>query len=380
MSKILFLTTAHNFNDDRIFFHQAKELLINDFEVKICSLTKEFKGEIESIEIESFNILNQSVQTKTQKFTEVCHSFQPDCIICSEPIAVIAAKKFRKTKKVSVVYDITEWYPAMSMLQDFNFLMKFVHGIKFFLIQLYAGFLSTHFIFGEETKKFPLAYFFPFKKKIILPYYPHEKFVSENIKQLNPDEITLCYTGAISEDKGIGNFFNAAEELHKRIPQLNIKILIVGSARKKEDEIYFSNILGKSSVKNIEIRKPTSFEEFTKAFADADICFDLRNFNFENHHSLPIKLFYYIGAGKPIIYSALKGIKKHMDVSGFGYLVDPKDSKKIADHIEVYCKNPQLYNLHASNATKEFKQNYNWEIIKNSFVNFIKNSLPKNNS
>jgi glycosyltransferase involved in cell wall biosynthesis len=379
MPKILFLTTAHNYDDDRIFFHQAKELVMNGFDVKICSLTKEFKGEIEGIEIESFDVLNQSVQTKIQKFTEVCHSFQPDCIICSEPIAVIAAKKFSKTKKVSVVYDITEWYPAMSMLQDFSLPMKFIHGIKFFLIQLYAGFLSTHFIFGEETKKFPLAYFFPFKKKIILPYYPHEKFVSENIKKLNLNEITLCYTGAISEDKGIGNFFNAAEELYKRNPQLNIKVLIVGSARRKEDEIYFSEILAQSSLKNIEIRKPTSFENFTKAFADADLCFDLRNFNFENHHSLPIKLFYYMGAGKPIIYSALKGIKKHMDVSGFGYLVNPKDSGKIADRIEAYLKRPELYELHANNARQEFKQNYNWELIKNSFVNFIKNSFPKNN-
>ena len=379
MPKILFLTTAHNFDDDRIFFHQAKEMVINNFDVKICSLTAGFKGEIDGIEIESFDILNESVQTKIQKFTEICNSFQPDCIICSEPIAVIAAKKFSKTKKVSIVYDITEWYPAMSMLQNYNFLMKWAHGFKFFLIQLYAGFLSTHFIFGEDTKKFPLAYFFPFKKKIILPYYPRERFVSENIKELKPNEITLCYTGAISEDKGIGNFFNAVEELHKRNPQLNIKILIVGSARKIADEIYFSDILAQSSVKNIEIRKPTSFEEFTNAFADADICFDLRNFNFENHHSLPIKLFYYIGAGKPIIYSNLKGIRKHMDVSEFGYLVNPKDFNKIADNIEAYLKNPKLYRLHATNAAKEFQRNYNWDVIKNSFVNFIRNSLPKNN-
>lgn len=376
MPKILFLTTAHHYNDDRIFFHQAKELISRGFEVQICSLTSDFKGEIDGVEIESFDVLNYSVKTKIQKFIEICNSFQPDCIICSEPIAVFAAKKFNKTKKVSIVYDITEWYPAMSMLVNYTFVMKLIHGFKFFLIQLYAGFLSTHFIFGEETKKFPLAYFFPFKKKIILPYYPHEKFVSESIKKLNPNEIKLCYTGAISEDKGIGNFFNAIEILCQRNPKLSIKILIVGSARRKEDEIYFSDILSKSSVKNIEIRKPTSFEEFTESFADADICFDVRNFNFENHHSLPIKLFYYMGAGKPIIYSGLKGIRKHMDVSDFGFLVNPKEAEEIADSIEKYLKNLELYGRHAANARKEFIEKYNWNVIKNSFVTFIQNSLP----
>lgn len=379
MNKILFLTTAHNYDDDRIFFHQAKELITSGFEVKICSLTSDLKGKIDEIDIESFDILNQSAKTKTQKFLDVCKAFQPDCIICSEPIAVIAAHKFSKTQKISIVYDITEWYPAMSMLQDYSFPMKLLHGFKFFLIQLYAGFLSTHFIFGEETKKFPLAYFFPFKKKMILPYYPHEKFVSENIKKLSPNEITLCYTGALSEDKGIGNFFNAVEELNKRNPQLNIKILIVGSTRSESDREYFAEILTKSSVRNIEIKQPTSFESFTKAFADADICFDLRNFNFENHHSLPIKLFYYMGAGKPIIYSNLKGIRKHMDVSGFGFLVDPKDSVKIVAHVENYLRNSKLYDLHAANARKEFMEHYNWKMIKNSFITFIQNSLPKSN-
>lgn len=378
MSKILFLTTAHHYNDDRIFFHQAKELVQCGFEVKICSLTSDFNGEIENINIESFNILKETVKVKMTKFTEICSSFQPDCIICSEPIAVIAAKKFAKIKTASIIYDITEWYPAMSMLQNYSFLMKYFHGLKFFLIQLYAGFLSTHFIFGEETKKFPLAFLFPFKKKILLPYYPDEKFISENIKTFNPDEITLGYTGAISEDKGIGNFFHVADELARRNPKLNVKILIVGSARSKADEIYFSEILDRSAVKNIEIRNPTSFEEFTEAFSDADICFDLRNYNFENHHSLPIKLFYYIGAGKPIVYSSLKGIRKHIDVTPLGFLVNPKDVDSIVDNVEQYFRNPKLYKIHSTNARKVFLEKYNWDVIKNSFITFIQNSLSGN--
>jgi len=375
--KVLFLTTAHKYNDDRIFYHQAVELVKQGFDVKICSLCSDFLGTIEQIEVESYPILDQSTKIKKETFLKVCQEYQPDSIICSEPIAVIAANTFGKKKKISVVYDITEWYPSISMLQNYGFLMKMIHGIKFFLIQLYVGFLSTHFIFGEETKKFPLAYFFPFKKKIILPYYPDERFISENMKKLEANQITLCFTGMLSEDKGVGNFFKAIEVLRKRRSDLNIKILIIGSARTEEDEIYFADQLARSSVKNIDIRTPTSFENFTKTFAEADICFDLREFNFENHHSLPIKLFYYMGTGKPIIYSGLKGIRKHMNVSGFGFLVGPKNSSSIADCIEKYLDDPQLYNQHAVTARKEFLQKYNWKVISDSFVIFIKNSLPK---
>lgn len=378
MSKILFLTTAHNYNDDRIFFHQAKELKSKGFEVKISSFYSDFQGNIDGIEIESYAILEKSSDEKTQTFLKICESFQPNCIICSEPIAVLAAKKFKAKKKISIIYDITEWYPTMSMLEGHSFPLKIIHSVKFFLIQLYAGFLSTYFIFGEETKKFPLAYFFPLKRKIILPYYPDDEFVSESIKELNVNEITLCYTGAISKDKGIDNFFNAVNQIQKLKSNLKIKILIIGSARKDSDEKYFLNLLTKFSFENIEIQKPTFFQKFTQSFAKADICFDLRELNFENHHSLPIKLFYYMGAGKPIIYSNLKGIRKHLDVSNFGNLVDPKNSAEIANLIVNYVENPNIYQIHAKNARKEFEEKYNWNVIKNSFVDFVKQSIPKN--
>lgn len=375
MQKVLFLTTAHHFDDDRIFFHQAKTLAEEGFEIKISSLSSEMQGIVDGIQIESYPVLEKSVQEKIEVFKKICHSFEPDCIICSEPIAVFAARKYQQERKVSVIYDITEWYPAMSMLKAYPYPEKIFHAVKFFLVQLYAGFLSTHFIFGEKTKKFPLAYFFPFKKNMQLPYYPDKKYVVSNIKKLTPNEITLCYTGAISKDKGIGNFFKAVDILRKKVPETKIKLLIVGAARKESDENYFKNLLTKYNFELIEIRKPTSFEHFTETFADADLCFDLRELNFENNHSLPIKLFYYIGAGKPVIYSNLKGIREHMDVSGFGHLVDPGNAEVISDLIVNYIRNPEQYYIHAINARRQFEEKYNWKVTRNSFVDFVKRSI-----
>lgn len=375
MSKILFLTSSHRFDDDRIFFHQAKELLKNGFSIKICSLSSEFSGEIEGIQIESFSILETSIKNKIQAFKKVINSFDPDLIICSEPIAVIAAKDFVKRKNIHLVYDITEWYPSMRMVERFSFPMKFVHAIKFFLVQLYAGFLSSHYIFGEETKKFPLAYLFPFKKKLTSPYYPDDVYIHQKINNLSPNKITLCYTGQFSEEKGIGNFFEAIDYLRKKKPELEIKILLVGGARKEKDEHYFQKLLSKYQFQNIAISKPTSFESFTSSYADADICFDLRSLNFENHHCLPIKIFYYAASGKPVIYTDLKATRIHMDVSKFGYLVEPKDANAISDLILNYIKNPAIYSAHAQQARAEYEKSYNWNAIKDAFVDFIKKAI-----
>lgn len=377
MPKVLFLTTSHSYNDDRIFYHQAKALRDNGYEVKICSLYAEYKGCIDGIEIESFAVLEESIETKMETFRKVCVAFHPDCIIGSEPLAIVAVKKFVKEHKISCIYDVTEWYPSMSMLQKYRFPATIFQGIKFSLIQLYAGFLSTHFIFGETTKKFPLAYFFGLKKQIVVPYYPDSLYIKESIKQFDPEVITLCYTGQISKDKGIENFFNAIDQLRQKLPALHISILIIGSTVQESDQLYFSSLLKKYSFDNIEIRKPTSFETFTEAFADADLCFDLREINFENNHSLPIKLFYFMGAGKPVIYSNLKGIRKHMGALSFGSLVEPHNAEAIWDVIINYIRNPEWYHSHALNARKEFKEKYNWELIKDSFVDFVKKSIDQ---
>ncbi|WP_449400261.1 hypothetical protein [Chryseobacterium wanjuense] len=169
MSKILFLTTAHRYDDDRIFYHQAKALGNEGNQVKICSLSSDFQGFIEGVEIESYSILEKNTEEKTKVFERVCESFQPDCIICSEPLAVISTKKIKRQKNISIIYDITEWYPSVRMVENFKFPFNIFHAVKFLLIQLYAGWISTHYIFGEETKKFPLAYFFWFKKVSFLP-------------------------------------------------------------------------------------------------------------------------------------------------------------------------------------------------------------------
>ncbi|MFC4165170.1 glycosyltransferase [Epilithonimonas zeae] len=372
--KVLFLTTAHRYNDDRIFYHQAVELVKKGFEVKICSLSSGYKGIIDGIEIESYSILEQSAKQKKDILLKICNDFQPDVIICSEPLAIIAAGKFQKIKKTSIIYDITEWYPSFRMLQPYSWLLKPFHLIKFFLIQMYAGFLSTHFIFGEDSKKFPLMYLFPFKKNLTQAYYPDDIYIEKNIKQIAKNKITLCCTGRISKEDGIDNFFKAIDLVRKRKPDLEISILIVGAPKRDSDAKHFNQLLEKYAWENISIVKPTSFETFTSSYSEADICFDLREKNFEYNNSLPIKLFYYAASGKPVIYTNLKAIRNHIDVSKFGYLVEPENSELIADLIINYTEKPSLYDKHAKNARASYEKKYNWNLIKQTFVDFVKQS------
>lgn len=369
--KILFLTTSHHYDDDRIFYHQARELVDKGFTVKICSLSSDFQEEIDGIKIEAYRLIDKFIKEKKRFLEKICDDFQPEIIICSEPLAVIGASSFKKKNKADIVYDITEWYPSNSMLSKYNFLLKPLYAVFYTLIHIYAGFLSDKFVFGEKTKRFPLSYLFWYKKQIILPYYPSKNYTRQSFVPLQKDKICLAYTGQISKEKGIGNFFRVINELKEKRHKLHVSALIIGTPISSEDKVYFQNLIESSSVKDIKISKSIHFRNFTKAFADAHICFDLRELNFENHHSLPIKLFYYMSSAKPVIYSRLKAIRDHLDISGFGYLVNPENSSEICRHIIKYLENPELYENHALNARRSFEKRYNWEAISQSFVDFI---------
>lgn len=377
MPKILFLTTAHRYNDDRIFHHQAKELLRQGYKVKICSLSSYFQGELDGISIEAYDILGQSSDAKSETFRKILQNFTPDAIIASEPLAVIAAKKFARQNKCVLIYDITEWYPSTRMLKPYRFPGNIFHFLRFFMIQIYAGFLATHFIFGEKTKRFPLAQLFPFKPNILLPYFPDERYIFPAVNKLRHNAITLCYTGSFTKEKGIENFFNAAEALSSARPEVEISLLLIGSTPKNECSDYFSQLLAQHSFENITIKEPSNFEDFTKSFSEADICFDLRPDNYENNRCLPIKLFYYASAGKPVIYTDLKAIREHVDISKFGHLVNPADSSHIANLISEYIDDPKKYDEHAGNALESYKKHYNWSNINELFVNFIKKALSQ---
>lgn len=374
MSRILFLTTAHQYDDDRIFYHQAQELHARGHQVKICSLSSVFTGTLAGIEIESREMLHLPVQEKISILREICADFMPQCIICSEPLAVVAARQFARKHTAAVIYDVTEWYPSQRMLQRYPHPAKIFHFFRFFLIHLYAGAVSNRLIFGEKYKQFPLKQLFLWKKSLRSTYYPDQKYISPAVKPLTPGEITLAYTGSFSREKGIEQFFEAADVFRKNRPDIRTQLLLVGFREKGGD--YFEALLCKYKWESLIIKPPAAFEDFTDSYAEADLCFDLRPATFENHHCLPIKLFYYLGSGKPVIYSDLKAIRKEAPVHQFGFLADPGNAEEIAAKIAWYVDHPDQYLAHARAARQLFLEKFHRGILHKDFVEFVEQAIP----
>lgn len=372
ISAIAFLTSSHSPFDDRIFYHQAKSLAPK-FKVVIISSTETRSEIVDNISIVCDNRHYSDKKKKIEFFKQSLIHSDPELIICSEPLPIIAALKFKNKskKKVKIIYDVTEWYPSKKNLEGLQFHKLIFTFFKLLIVNLYASSRCNGFIFGEYYKSLPYRVLFGYKKWSFVSYYPDLKYINFQESKLSPGKICLGYTGRISKEKGIENFFAVASALKRKNPKLAVKLKIIGWCLNVKDRDVFEKLCGEAKNIEIELLGKQAFDQFSDQLQDIDILLDLRKLDFENNHCLAIKVFYYAACGKPVIYTGIKAIKREIDVNKFGYFVDPSDSEHIADCVLNYIEHPDLYRLHSREARKLAETKYNWQMIEPQFLNFI---------
>jgi glycosyltransferase involved in cell wall biosynthesis len=370
---IAFLTTGHAPFDDRIFYHFA-DTLSAIYSIVIISSNTDFNEKKGNIQIDSFSedLINSKKQ-KIEKFYSYLKTYTPDLIICSEPLPIVAAKKFRKktTKPVKIAYDITEWYPTASTFEGMPFRKKIIKFTSLSLFNYYAASCCDAFIFGELYKSIPYRILFPLKKREFISYYPDLKYITYEPPQKLNNSICLGYTGKISIKRGIDKFFEAVNKVQLQQKDLKIRIKIIGWFVNEKDKNDYNQLIIHLNNINIEFIGPQKFENFSAALNDIDLFFDLRKPGIENNLSLPIKLFFYAAEGRPVIYSKLKAISGVTDTHKFGYLVNPANTESISHLIINYINNQELYIEHCTNARKLAEEKYNWNNLSPILLNLV---------
>jgi len=371
---ISFLTSGHYPFDDRIYFHQARTLSGAGHKVQIVSSKAEFKDEVEEIRLNCFIGDDLPKRDKIKRFVECIEIFSPGIIICSEPLTILAAKKYsgKHPGKTRIIYDITEWYPSKKNLVTFNPVLRFVVFLKLLIFNIFATRFTDAFIFGEWYKSRPYRFLFPKKPHVYITYYPDLKYIQHKESILEDDRLRLSYSGKISLEKGLGNFIGVLKELNNYDKNIKIEVKITGWYETPNDKQVCEELI-QSVKKNIAFsfydRLP--FLAFWELINDTDIFLDLRSDSLENQHCLPIKLFYYAALGRPVIFSDLKAIRREVKTGNFGFLVKPDKPERIVQIISHYMQNKQDYYSHCRNARRMAEEYYNWQKISSGFIKFI---------
>lgn len=372
--RISILTSGHYPFDDRIFFHLGMTLSDKGHEVEIVSSKSGEEEVSEGISLNCFEGDTLKKKEKIRSFRDRLKSFNPDLVICAEPLTLIAAGNYKKKDNfpAGIIYDITEWYPSEKNLAPYFPAFRWLVFLKLLVFNIYATDKTNAFIFGEWYKSRPYRILFPYKPFIFLSYYPDLKYVEHKEPALSSGRLRLSWSGKMSREKGFLNFIQVVNGVADKDPGLKIEVKIIGWFETESDRILCEPLL-RNQDPNISFllyeRQP--FRQFLTLIRDTDIFIDLRSDRIENQNSLPIKLFYYAALGRPVIFSDLKAIRKEVRIENFGHLVKPGIPELPVDIIFKYLHDSELYFKHANNARKMAEEIYNWGRIKPALLSFI---------
>lgn len=369
--KIAIVTTGHPPYDDRIYWKFAKSLSQNN-EVAIFCSTQEINLTSSNITIKGFN---SNLVNRTEKFnrlTEYLKEFKPGIIICSETSAIIPSLRFKRkaNNNCKIISDITEWYPenVASKLKGINRIASYKY---LFLSNIVLSNRTDALIIGEKGKERRYDLIAPFKRKVIVGYYPVLEFFNYPEPSKSKTDFTLGYAGVINFKRGILSLLKVFTTLQKKHPGKNIKLKIAGRFEFPDEEKIFNEKLIKNNIQNVEIVGWTDYDKISDNLSDMDVCFDLRELSFIYKNSLPIKLFEYLAAGKPVIYSSIKPLIKDIKIDDFGFLVNPKNIDEIVNKTERYLLQKELLNKHSMAARKFIEDGNNWEEESLKLISFI---------
>ena len=365
--KITFVLTVHLPDDERVWYQQANALKNHGHEVSIVS------SKIKDTKLDNvlcFNDFGLHKKEVMHKIGNFLFELKPEVIICDNPISVIAAKKYKRSTKTksTIIYDVTEWYPSKINLQNTGFFKKITKFFSLIFLSFYAGCIVDKFIFGEYYKGKIFRILFPWKRFIYLSYFANIEFIKRYPVQEISNRCELFYAGNLTKANGFDTLLRVAEKCAEKYPKTQFILKVIATQE--------FDIIAYKKPQNFEIQiiEKMSFHDFCNEIGKSDIFLDLRRIDFIKNHSLPIKIFYYLAAGRPVIYSKLKAITKFFsenELDNFGQLVYPENIESIVEIVVNYINNQDYYNKCCNFSYELAKNKYNWNNIKDIFIDFI---------
>ena len=362
--KICHLTTAHLYNDTRIFLKQCTSLskfysvfLINtnspidlkiDNGINLININYTAKNRLQRFLISTYKVYKAAKKLNA----DIYHFHDPELI----PYALLLRIKGKK-----VIYDIHEDLPRQLLTK--NYIPKITRNLLSAIIEYCENFCSKFFsylITATETIENR------FKKenkhtKTINNYPIINELCSIPIKEKNNKK--FCYVGSITKERGFKEMLKIAKETDIK---LNIggkfyPETLINETISYKDNVVYLGFLNRNDI----------FKLYSNSIAGLVLLHPTKNYIV----SKPVKMFEYMAAGLPIIASDFNLFKDIIEKNKCGFCVDPFDIKQVSTYIKKLMDNPKLAIEMGQNGRKVVLKKYNWAIEEKKLLSIYQNLL-----
>lgn len=353
MKKVCHLTSAHPWNDVRIFHKECKSLAKGDFEVSLIAFEAE-AGVYEQVRVidaghKPAGRFNRMIAGTKAVFKAACE-LDADIYHLHDPELLIIGKKLIQRGK-RVVYDAHEDLPLQIMAKHwipkpFRKAISWATTlvIKHYLTKLSAVVAATPII-ENKIKQWNT-------KTISVCNYPllSEMPMLDNDNDSKTNNV--CYIGGLFESRGLFQMLDAVADLPVK---LELAGLFSPESLKERAMLH-------KSWKNVNyhgfVDRKEVYHIISKSKAGLVVLLPTLSYV----ESLPIKMFEYMSSGTPVICSDFPLWKEIIDANRCGICVDPLNPAAIAKAIQQLIEHPAAAKVMGENGKNAILTKYNWEV------------------
>ena len=289
---------------------------------------------------------------------------KPRMVLCMEPDSWLVAVILKPLFGHAVVVDLRELYEDR--------LIALPRWVRPALRPLLRGAMWMLSLFTDEilhvSEERQREYAYLAKPGVVVVNYPDASAFAgagEGRPPL-PEGIIALHAGALRNSYAANELLAAVRLARAEIPELRLVVLGGKSQKLQSDDLLDAMIAegGVSLIGNV----PTSAVVRYLMAADIGISLVLP---VDRTHVLaqPRKLYEYLLAGLPVIGADVPTIRRVLQESDCGLVVDPRDPRKIADALVTLAKDRDLRRRLGRNGRAVAETRYNWSTQEERFLN-----------
>lgn len=366
-------SSAHFWNDGRIYHRQVKTLEEMGFDVELHGVADSrhkvpegksifglppwhgTKDRIKNILI----LLRRAMQSRASVF----HFHDPELLLIAPIIKII--------KRKTLIYDVHEHYPLM--IKDKTYLPSWIRNITALIFQFYEriSLIFIDYVFFATDNIGKRYVRIKDIKAVSVRNVPRRTLFPAKPLPIPERSKTAIFLGYITEITGLREVIKAFKIVHEIVP--DYKLFIVGKIVIPDFEKEIRKLVSDLKLeKSILFKGEVPYIDLQNILKEVRIGYITYLSYPNNMAGLPNKMFEYMGAGINIIASDFDNYKAVIVNNNCGIVVEPENVQAIADATLKYINDDKFAEEIAENARKAFLLKYNWEIESVNLINVYK--------
>jgi len=185
-------------------------------------------------------------------------------------------------------------------------------------------------------------------------YRPYVKSnILREILDIPLDKKIILYQGLIKKSRGLDTLF----EVSCKLPQY--MFVVMGSGPYMGE---LKKLITNRQSNNFKVLDSVPWNQLPEYTSSADLGISiLKNINLNHYYALSNKIFEYLSAGLPIIFSDFPEMRKIVQKYHVGYVVNETNLNDIVEKISKILSDSNMWQTMHINALNAVKKNLNWE-------------------